>query len=117
MKLQKLIKKELIWETAIFCFGMADISLFHNQTLLLTSLLMIGWIIGMKFWHKKHDLYFLVAGAVIGPVGEIVCIHFGAWNYANPDFLGIPMWLPLTWGLFTMLIKRVAETFVRIEMK
>ena len=117
MKLTKVIKKELVWETAIFCFGVLSISLFHSQSILLTILLIIYWMIGIKFWHKKHDFYFFVTGAIIGSIGEVVCIHFGAWQYTNPNLLGIPIWLPFAWGIFIMLIKRIAETFVRIEMK
>jgi ubiquinone biosynthesis protein Coq4 len=74
-------------------------------------------MIGLKSWHKKHDIYFFITGAVVGSIGEIVCIHFGVWQYANSTFLGIPMWLPLVWGLATILIKRISEMFVKIEMK
>ena len=69
------------------------------------------------FWHTKHDAYFFVTGAIIGPLGEIICISSGVWSYVNPSFLGIPLWLPFAWGFATMLIKRIAETLVRIEKK
>jgi len=117
MKLEELIKKELILEIIIFFVGMLSISLFYKDNLLLFVLLMLYWVVGIRFWHKRHDVYFYITGAIIGSIGEIVCIHFGVWIYVNPTLFGIPIWLPLAWGLFTMLIKRVAETFVRIEMK
>ena len=117
MHFAKKIKKELILEFFIFAVGMAIISLFYNNNLLTTVLLIIAWSIGIKFWHKKHDIYFFMTGAVIGPLGEIACIYFGAWEYTNPNFLGIPIWLPFAWGLATMLVKRIAESFVKIELK
>jgi hypothetical protein len=117
MKVTKKIEKELIFEIILYCVGIASIALFFQNNLLLSVILVIAWAIGIKFWHKKHDVLFFVTGAIVGPVGEIVCIYFGVWQYANPTFLGIPVWLPLAWGLATMLIKRIAETFVKIEMK
>ena len=87
------------------------------NNLLLIFLLFIMWLIGIKFWYKDYDIYFLLSGALIGTVGEIICIYFGVWKYANPTFLGIPIWLPLAWGLTTILIKRVAQIFITIEKK
>jgi hypothetical protein len=111
------IKKELLFEVVLFSMGVSFISLFYKENLLLVALLILTWAIGVMFWHTKHDVYFFVIGAIVGPIGEIVCIHFGAWQYANPTFLGIPIWLPFAWGTATMMIKRVAETFVKIEMR
>ena len=117
MHFTKKVEKELVFEIILFSAGIAAISLFYKNNLLLTVLLILAWLIGIKFWHKKHDIYFLLAGAIIGPLGEIVCIHFGAWQYANPTFLGIPIWLPFVWGLAVVLIKRFAEIFIKIETK
>ncbi len=117
MHFTKKIEKELIYEVALFSFGIVLIFLLYEHNLILTGSLIGAWLIGIIFWHKKHDICFFVAGAVVGPIGEIVCIHFGVWQYANPTFLGIPLWLPFAWGLATMLVKRFAETFVKIEMK
>lgn len=117
MKFTKKIKKELVFELIVFCAGIIAMALFYKNNILLTLILLASWAAGIKFWHKKHDIYFYVAGAIIGPISEIICIRFGVWQYANPTFLGIPMWLPLAWGLITMLIKRISETFVKIEMR
>lgn len=117
MLIKKKIEKELIFEIILFGVGIASISLFYKNNILLLFSLIIAWALGIKFWHKIHDIFFFVTGAIVGPIGEIVCIYFGVWQYANPTFLGIPIWLPFAWGLATMLIKRIAETFVKIEMK
>ena len=117
MHFTKKIEKELIYEVLLFCIGVLLISFYYTNDLLLTFLLVLVWLIGIIFWHKKHDVYFFIIGSICGPIGEIVSIHFGAWSYTNPMFLGIPLWLPFGWGLVTVLIKRIAETFVKIEMK
>jgi len=117
MKLTKKIEKELILDLILFCLGLTEISLFYMNNFLLIILLLITWLIGIKLWYEDYDIYFLLTGAVIGTVGEIVCIHFGVWTYTNPTFLGVPVWLPLAWGLTTILIKRIAQIFVKIEKK
>ena len=51
-------------------------------------------------------LYALVA-AVAGPAAEIAISATGAFDYANPDFAGIPMWLPALWANGGLLIRRL----------
>lgn len=106
--------KELALEVILFCSGITIMSLAYTNNVLTTSLLIIALIIGIKFWHKKHDICFLVVGAIVGPVAEIICTRFGVWQYTNPTILGIPIWLPLAWGLVTVLVKRIVETLMEI---
>ena len=113
----KKLEKELLFDIVLFGIGTLFIVLFYQNNALLSILLLAGWIFALKFWYKKHDVYFFVVGAIVGPIGEIVAIQFGVWQYANPSFLGIPIWLPLAWGLAVALIKRIAEVFVKIELK
>jgi hypothetical protein len=115
MGIMERVEKELIFEIVLFSVGIAAISLFYKNNILLTFLLIVAWLVGIKFWHKKHDVYFFISGAIIGPVGEIICIYFGVWQYTNPTFLGIPLWLPFAWGFATMLIKRIGETFLKVK--
>ena len=110
MRFTRNIEKEVVLEIILFTAGIASISLFYENNLLLTLLLAVMLFAGMKFWHKKRDFSYFISGAVIGPAAEIICVYFGVWQYSNPSFLGIPMWLPLIWGLGTILIKRIAET-------
>lgn len=90
--------------------GIVLVSLFYQNNLLLLGLLIAAWLIGYKLLYKKEDLYFGIVGAIIGPFGEIIAIYFGVWQYSNPTFLGIPIWLPVLWFLAIMFIKRITET-------
>jgi hypothetical protein len=117
MSFTKKIKKELILEMCLFCLLIIFAIIFYQNNILLTFLLLVLWGIGMKFWHKREDLAFFFGGAIVPLVGEVACVYFGVWEYANPTLLGIPLWLPLGWGLTAVVIKRIAETFVKIEMK
>jgi len=107
------LHKEVMLEIIVFAFGVLFISLFWRNNLLLTSLLFLLWLVALKFWHKKDDFIFFITAAIIGSLGEMVCVQFFAWQYSNPLFLGIPPWLPLGWGVFVVLIKRISETITK----
>ena len=53
------------------------------------------------------DWAYAAIAAVLGPLGEIAISATGAFDYANPDFAGIPMWLPALWANGGLLIRRM----------
>ena len=53
------------------------------------------------------DWAYALAAAVLGPLGEIAILATGAFEYAHPDFAGIPMWLPALWANGGLLIRRL----------
>ena len=108
---------ELVLEVAVMAARIIAVAAAHSRNVLLCLLLVLICAAVASFWHTRQDLIFLVTGAVVGPVAEIVCVHFGVWQYANPSFLGIPVWLPLAWGFVTMLIGRIAGTLSRVKTK
>lgn len=117
MRFTRKIEKELLFELFVFIICVAAISLLYMNNLMLSVVLLAVWGAALKFWHKKDDFVIFICGGIIGPIAEIVFVYFGVWQYANPTFLGIPVWLPLAWGFATILIVRVAGTFIEIERK
>jgi len=115
VRVPKGVNKELAFEVALFAAGASEIALCHRKPILLTVLLAVTAIIAMAFWRKSHVVCFYLVGAVVGPCGEMICIRSGAWAYANPTFLTIPLWLPLAWGLVTVLIKGIVDTSAKFR--
>tara|TARA_Y100000034_G_C6526451_1_gene226723 strand:+ start:54 stop:401 length:348 start_codon:yes stop_codon:yes gene_type:complete len=115
--MKQRITNELIYEFGLYFLGLFLIVYFFRQNSLLFFLLLVIIILANRLWHKEHDYIFFIIGAILGPFAEIIAIHYGVWSYANPTFLGIPIWLPLVWGFVLVTIVRVAETFVKIEKK
>lgn len=113
MEFAKETKKNLILEIALFCLGIAIISLFYKSNVFLALLMVAIIAITTKLWRRKYDMSFFIVGATVGPTAEIVCVHFGAWQYASPFFLGIPLWLPIAWGFIAMLTKRIVAILVK----
>lgn len=50
----------------------------------------------------------MLAGGIIGPLCEAGPLAAGAWSYSNPDYFGMPGWLPLAYAIFALLVARAA---------
>ena len=74
------------------------------MTLLVESLAVLG------VWHERHDVICFVVIALLGSLAEVVFVHFGVWQYANPTLLGIPVWFPLSFGTAFLIGQRLART-------
>ena len=59
-------------------------------------------------WHTRSDIVYFFLAFVLGPAGEFVAIHYGAWRYTEPAIL-IPIWLPLAWGISGLFLKKATE--------
>lgn len=83
--------------------------LWQQPWLALVGVAAVGAGILMLYRDRVLSTVFVVVG-LAGAAAEAVAINHGAWTYANPQFLGVPVWLPLLWGI-------AGVTVVRIERK
>lgn len=60
-------------------------------------------------WYDREDKIFFLVAALVGPLAEIAAAYRGAWTYTRYDFLLIPVWLPLAWGVVIVAIKRISN--------
>jgi hypothetical protein len=62
------------------------------------------------FWHGERDILMFVVGAVLGTLGEYICMKLGFWHYHYPLFksVGLPLSLALAWGLSAVIVGRIA---------
>lgn len=107
------VKRELIIESAIFWTGIGSAALLYENTQLVTFIFLALCLLRLRLYHRKDDLFFFFSGMIFGPISEMILVQFGVWRYANPTFLGVPVWLPLAWGLAVLMIKRFAEIFIK----
>ncbi len=87
-----LLVAALLWRTPYLALA----CLLATSTLLLQA----------TRWRYTKVFFFC---AVVGSISEIVAIATGAWQYANPQLLGIPIWLPLVWGSAAVLFIQLSE--------
>ena len=87
--------------------------LWRNPAVLALCYILISLFMLYR-WHTKSDLIFYFAAFVLGPIGELVATHYGAWKYSKPAFL-IPIWLPFLWGIALLFMKKLSETLINKE--
>jgi len=114
-QMSKKVAMELVGEAAVFLGCTAAVALLYRRPCVLAAVMAATAAVALFAWpNRRLNLTILAVGAVVGGVGETVCSNAGAWQYAHPTFLGIPLWLPVAWGLVVVLIRRVADTLTRL---
>ena len=71
-----------------------------NDTLDLAVILAAAILVVRR---ERTTIILMASGAVLGPVCEALPVAQGAWSYATPQVLGMPIWLPLAYALFAAL--------------
>ena len=57
---------------------------------------------------ERATLVLMAAGSILGPVCEALPVAAGAWHYARTDIWGMPVWLPLAYALFSVLVAQAS---------
>ena len=96
----------LLFLTYALCILLS--STLWRYPVLLTGCYTIVSILILLKWHTRADLVAYIAMAVLGPLGEAITIHYGAWTYAKPALI-IPLWLPLLWGVAGLFLRRLVS--------
>ncbi|HEM62412.1 MAG TPA: hypothetical protein ENO24_08985 [Chloroflexi bacterium] len=101
---------ELGTEMAFFVVLEGAVALLwrHNGVLLAVSAIIC--VVGLARWHARLDICFLLVIGVLGSLAEIVFVQFGGWRYANPTWIGIPVWFPFAFGTTGLIGGRLART-------
>lgn len=110
----KEAKRDILLAILLIVYINISVFLTYHNNLLLTGLILIGCAIMFWFWHEKEEIYCFILAMICGTVFEIVVIHFGAWKYANPTFLGIPIWLIPLYGIAILAVSRMAYSVAKL---
>ncbi len=76
---------------------------------LLFFILAIYIVARLSFFHAKWDWLFFLLGALFFPTLEILGSSLQLLQYSDADFLGIPYWLPLQWGVLALSGRRFID--------
>ena len=71
------------------------------------------------FWHEEKDILVFIIGGALGTVGEYTCMKLGFWQYHYPFLrsIGVPISLPLAWGLSAVIVGRIAGIWEEMPLK
>jgi len=84
-------------------------SVLWRYPVALTSLSILTGAAIYALRPSRTSLCVYATGFVFGPLAEGLAIQTGAWEYASPSVLGIPLWLPFVWGNAALFIQNTAD--------
>ncbi len=92
----------------ILIYYFVTVSVIRKPIAAVYTVFMIPAVI---FWHDKRDMLIFVIGGALGTLGEFICMELGFWQYHYPFFrsIGLPLSLPLAWGLSSVIVSRIAR--------
>lgn len=101
---------QLLVEMAAFALVVSSVVLLWRDNLLLFFVALVECLVALVLWHDRFDvsLLFIIGG--LGSIAEAVFLQAGVWRYANPTFLGMPLWFPLAFGTTGLIGGRMAHT-------
>ncbi len=103
-----MVLKTFLYNIFFVSISLTSVLFFWNNPLLLAATLIIVSISMLLVWRSKEDfLLYIICGAW-GAIAESIAIYFGVWTYSFPNFIGIPYWLPLLWGITALSVKRTS---------
>lgn len=81
--------------------------LWHNNMLLTALFLLITAVVLYIGW-SPGDLFVFAYGTVLGFAIEFFEVNIAKFHsFSNPDFFGMPLWMPIVWGYGFVLMKRI----------
>ncbi len=111
------VLRELLMETAAFTLLTVSIVVLWRDNLLLFVVAFVECLMVLWVWHEQYDLYFFATIATLSSIAEAVFVHFGVWRYANPTFLGVPLWFPVAFGTAAVVGQRLVRTTDSVVLK
>ena len=94
------MNRKFVISTNILLLSTLCILSLSRQAILLSILLMLIAYAKHRIYPIKKELLWFVFICVSGVIVEIILVNFGrAWNYSTPQFFGIPVYMPIFWGL------------------
>lgn len=84
--------------------GILAVVTLWNTPFVLLGMVLLLIVVVFVLQPSRNVLAVFLFAALLGPMAEMLCVQAGAWRYTNPQFFGIPVWLPFLWGLFGMAV-------------
>ncbi|MFH1591700.1 MAG: hypothetical protein ABIC95_07305 [archaeon] len=104
----KRLLKAFLYACVLAFVSLIGVSLLWDNPLILTLALIMLSAVMMFASREKHDIYLFAIAGLSGAIAEMMAIWSGAWQYAFPNLLGIPYWLPFLWGFAALFIRRMS---------
>jgi hypothetical protein len=71
----------------------------------LTAVLLLLSAVSLYIKNDRKFVLFFIFTGLSGAAAEYLGIHSGAWKYMEPQVLGLPLWLPILWGVAALYMQ------------
>ena len=95
-----------IAELAVIVGAYLSTVVLDEAPIVVTAALLVLLAGRLAFQPIPGDWAYALIAAIAGPAIEAAVSALGAFDYADPDFAGIPMWLPALWANGGLFIRR-----------
>jgi hypothetical protein len=89
------------------------ISFAGKQPAWTTALLLLDAVV-LNVALKGMLVKTFFVGMIFGVIGEAVATHYHIWTYRSPQLLGMPLFIPLMWGICAILFAELASNLKEI---
>ncbi len=110
MRRYRRLWRELTLEMVAFSLLVLAVSTLWRDNLLLTLVMLVEVTLALLLWHDRQDVSFLLVVGGMGSLAEAAFVRSGAWHYANPSLLGVPIWFPVAFGTAGLILGRLTRT-------
>jgi len=87
--------------------------LFAKQAILLSIILILIAYVKHRIYPIKKELLWFLLLCIGGAAVEVLLVNSdSAWSYSTAQFFGIPVWIPLFWGVIGTTIIVLYDGFV-----
>jgi hypothetical protein len=84
----------------------------EDKPLVVTLALVVLLAARLSLWSVPGDWAYALIAAIVGPATEATLSAAGAFDYADPDLAGIPIWLPALWANGGLFMRRLLAPIV-----
>jgi hypothetical protein len=102
------VPNRLAYEYLLISGFYLAIFFFRQYPYILSLSLLLVVLVRLIFFHYPLDILYFIFGACVGPTVELVLTNLHLYFFAEPDFLGMPYWLPIFWGNVALAMRRVS---------
>jgi len=94
------MNQKLLGSIGVLLISVLCIAILSKQAVVLSLVIVFCAYIKHKVFPIKKELLWYCLITIFGALAEMLLVNVGhAWTYVNPQLFGVPIYMPLFWGL------------------
>ena len=107
-------KKDIILGFLIYVSNiLVTYYLWQNNAALTVIFIVMSAFVLLKWANKEERIVYFVS-FILGPILDLILIPRGVWSWGNPSLFGIPLWLPLMYGILTVTAIKLGKLTAKL---